>query len=379
MRHSYVENFNPQILRQCREQLCLDQETVSTKVKRIKEIEAGTAKLTFNQMDILANLYQVPRWIFIAKNLPAEYQFGKTIPAFRQFSTKNANLFNNFGARALLTHAERLRRLIIEFREEQQMPIQPFQHVNIVENFAPMAISLRKWLGVTERALTFAQWREKIEAKGIFVFMSGKYNGRFKIDPDAFRGLSVYHNQLPIIIINDSDAKKAQPFTLLHELGHILRKETVIDDHINNKVETWCNEFAGNLLMPLDMFNEELSKITINDWDLDTVEKLSRKFKASSHACLIRIKQLGLIDGKQSDRLESVLKKRLDDYRKKSKESKGGPSRERPTEVINQYGHLFSRTVVQAHYNQEISLHKLCQLFDLKQPRHGLRIMELLK
>ena len=60
------------------------------------------------------------------------------------------------------------------------------------------------------------RWRQLVEAKNIFVFMTGKYPGALRVGKE-FRGFTVYNPLLPTIVINDSDAQKAQSFTLWHD------------------------------------------------------------------------------------------------------------------------------------------------------------------
>ena len=68
------------------------------------------------------------------------------------------------------------------------------------------------------------------------------------------------------------------------------------------------------------------------------------------------------------------LKKENEKLQKKLKESGGGPARNRPQEVINQYGHIYTRALFQAYHNQEIGLHKLSQALDLKRTGYVLEV-----
>jgi Zn-dependent peptidase ImmA (M78 family) len=198
------------------------------------------------------------------------------------------------------------------------------------------------------------------------------FSFRHYIDKTLFRGLTIYHTRLPIIIVNDADAKKAQSFTLFHELGHLLRKESTIDywEDYPNDVETWCNELAGNVLMPAEQVISAVDKID----DLDAVKRIAGFFQVSPYACLVRLRQMRMIDRNTYDIFEAELK---DEYRmlqKKLKESSGGPPRNRSLEVLNQYGRIYATAVFQAYHNQEIGFHKLCRLFDLKNPSHVLEL-----
>ena len=63
---------------------------------------------------------------------------------------------------------------------------------------------------------------------------------------------------------------------------------------------------------------------------------------------------------------------------KKLKDSTGGPSRDRPQEVLNQYGHIYTNVLFQAYHNQEIGLHKLSKLFNLKKSSYVLEMEGML-
>lgn len=369
-----VENINKDILRQCREQIGLSLSEAAKKVVKIAVIEQGDQKPTFKQLDILAELYKVPRWVFISDHLPEKYQLDKSIPAFRRLTDSNADVFSDYKVRSLTTRVERFRNMIIELHEDVGEPVRAFDPpiVSKTASSVSAAQQVRNWLKLSNERYIFTEWKEKLEQKGIFVFLSSKYKGWSHIDKTLFRGLTIYHSILPIIIINDSDAKKAQSFTLFHELGHLLRKESTIDgweDHLND-VETWCNELAGNVLMPAEQVLSAVDKID----DLDDIKRIAGVFQVSPYACLVRLRQMGIIDRNTYNNFEAKLK---DEYRmlqKKLKESSGGPSRNRPLEILNQYGRIYTTAVFQAYHNQEIGFHKLCRLFDVKNPSHALEL-----
>ncbi len=359
-----VENLNLNILLQCREQIGLDFFEVEKKVKSIVKIEEGKQKPTFKQLEKLAELYKVPRWVFVSEHLPEKYQFKKHVPAFRQFIDSKTDIFNNHKIRSITTKIERFREFIIELRDDMGEPIEPFDAPSLQNNPNPgrAAEIVRKWLGVDD-SLDFKQWKEVLENKGVFVFLTSKYKGWSHIDKFTLRGLAIYHSKLPIIIINDSDFKKAQSFTLFHELAHLLKKENALDNwNYQDNTEKWCDNFAGNVLMPVAQMQFKANDIN----DLDAVKKIAQKFKISTYACLVRLRQLQIISKKTYTNFEAQLQDEYKKLQKKLKENKGGPARDRPKEIINQYGHIYATALFQAYHNKEIGLHKLTRLFDLK-------------
>ena len=291
-----VENINKDILRQSREQIGLSLSIAAKKVAKIAVIEQGDQKPTFKQLDTLAELYKVPRWVFISDHLPEKYQFDKAIPAFRQLANSNADVFSDHNVRSLTARVDRFRKMIIELQEDMGEIVPVFNPPKVSKNAAPdhAAQQIRDWLKLSNDRHDFAGLKKMLEEKGIFIFMTSKYMGWSHIDKALFRGLTIYHSRLPIIIINDSDAKKAQSFTLFHELGHLLRKESTIDDWEDflNEVEAWCNELAGNVLMPAEQILSAVDSID----DLDAVKDIAKSFQVSPYACLVRLRQMQIID-----------------------------------------------------------------------------------
>ncbi|MBT6339164.1 MAG: ImmA/IrrE family metallo-endopeptidase [Desulfobacula sp.] len=369
-----VENINNDILRQCREQIGLSLPVVAKKVAKIAAIEQGDQKPTFKQIDTLADLYKVPRWVFISDHLPEKYQFDKAIPAFRQLADSNADVFSEHKVRSLTARVSRFRELILELREDMGEPVTAFHPPDLKRNATPdfVAQQVRDWLDLTEESFEFSKWKEMLEEKNIFIFMTSKYMGWSHVDRALFRGLAIYHQKLPIIIINDSDAKKAQSFTLFHELGHLLRKESAIDDWsaYHQRVEKWCDELSGNVLMPAEQILSAVDNID----GLDAVKDIAKCFKVSPYACLVRLRQMMIIDQGAYLGFEAQLKAEYRKLQKKLKESDGGPARNRPQEVLKQYGHIYANALFQAYHNKEIGLHKLCQAFDLKRASYALEM-----
>ena len=220
-------------------------------------------------------------------------------------------------------------------------------------------------------AYKLTEWKRMLEDKNVFIFTTSKYPGWSKVAPDEFRGLSIYYDTLPIIVINNSDALKAQSFTLFHELGHLLKKQSVLDEQkemeIQGDEEKWCDMFAGEVLMPQEDFLHEVE--TFSDEEplekqIKQIKKLANKFQVSSYAFLVRMRHLDIITQSQYNQLVDQLRKNYLAYKNKLKG--GGISRNIAKEALEQYGTIYSKAVAQMYRNQEIGLHKFCKLFGIK-------------
>ncbi len=103
MANARVDKVNPLIFQQCREQTGLSIEKAQEKagVKTLGKIETGKTKPTFNQLERLAHLYNVPQWIFLKEQLPSQYRF-RSIPSFRRFADASP-VFDNYKVRVITT------------------------------------------------------------------------------------------------------------------------------------------------------------------------------------------------------------------------------------------------------------------------------------
>ena len=276
--------------------------------------------------------------------------------------------------RKLVVRVEQYRDLFIELRQHMDDPVQHFtlpalEKTNNIEKTVDTAVdTTRKWICIKE-PLDFEKLKELLEEKGVFVFLTGKYKGWSYIE-QAFRGLTITHSTTPVIIINNSDSKKAQSFTLMHELGHLIRGDTSIDGKSTTDadIEKWCDLFSGKMLMPAH--SEFWQRLVSND--LADIKRLAQQFKVSPYACLVRLRQLQKIDQQTYSELEAKLDDEYKKLKEKQKNRSGGAQRDRVKEVRTQFGTPFINTVLTAWHSQEITLHKATKLLDLKRPQQFL-------
>lgn len=378
-------DINTATLKRCREQMGLSLEQVEKHIRTIATIEQGLKKPTFKQMDTLEELYEVPRWVFIADKLPERYHYNSS-PSFRQY--KNASIFDN-SIRKLIVRIEDYRKLILELREDLGEPIPEFSPPpSIDKNPEQAATTIRQWLGL-QKPLEFSEVKNLVEQKNIFVFMTSKHKGWAHIDKQ-FRGLCIHHTTLPIIIINDSDARKAQSFTMIHELGHLLKKKTSIDEWTddNNNEEEWCNDIAAATLMP------DIKECPSN---LADIKKAARKMKVSNYAFLVRSHKLDKINYDKYKLLEKELYSEYEQPRKQTRKKAVQQVASEPTgnnirtrilkipripkidknhiaKVKNQYGSIMINTVLDAYHSDNLGLHRVGQLLGLKTTKQVLEL-----
>lgn len=120
----------------------------------------------------------------------------------------------------------------------------------------------------------FSRLREASETAGIFVFIAADLGSHHStIAANVFRGFAIADKIAPFVVINGKDAQPARSFTLLHELAHIWLGQTGVSGGIfteaptntNARIERFCNDVAGEFLLPNQHFIENIQAFDKSD------------------------------------------------------------------------------------------------------------------
>ncbi|MCY4086705.1 MAG: XRE family transcriptional regulator [Actinomycetia bacterium] len=164
-------------------------------------------------------------------------------------------------------------------------------------------------------------WITAAEQLGVLVMQNGD------VPPEEMRGFSSPHRDVPVVVLNTKDHPCARAFTVLHELGHLLRTRTGVQSE--SRDEEWCNEFAGSVLMPLESFRVDLE----NEWKhspgIDAIDEVARQYGVTSQAAAVRASRRRIIAESDIDRVFQIIKSR--EQRRKQKQTEksqgGDPNR----------------------------------------------------
>jgi Zn-dependent peptidase ImmA (M78 family) len=121
-----------------------------------------------------------------------------------------------------------------------------------------LGFSLAEFRQQATMQAAFSYLRDKVEASGAFVLLLGNL-GSFhtNIPSGVFRGYAIADPVAPFIVVNDQDAYVAWAFTTLHELAHLWLGTTgVSGGSIDTQIESYCNDVAGEMLLPALEMNE---------------------------------------------------------------------------------------------------------------------------
>lgn len=175
-----------------------------------------------------------------------------------------------------------------------------------------------------EQARNHADFLKKLSDRaqdlGVIVMRGGTLglNNKQKLDPDEFRGFSIYHAVAPVIFVNSRDHPAAQVFTFVHEFVHTVLGESGVSDlpflsprsvDITSppERERVCNEAAAEVLAPGDRLRQLLGP----PWDLEAFHKAARTLKVSASVVIIRSGELGLLG---RDKVRDLLAQLREQY-----------------------------------------------------------------
>lgn len=115
-------------------------------------------------------------------------------------------------------------------------------------------------------------------------------------DPDKFWGFSniVPGTKIAIVVLNShpdvpNDRKR---FTALHELGHLVMD---LDNFSEKDQETYCNHFAGAMLITKEKLLEEIGTGKRNKVFISELGQLKKQYGISISALLYRLKNCNII------------------------------------------------------------------------------------
>jgi Zn-dependent peptidase ImmA (M78 family)/DNA-binding XRE family transcriptional regulator len=306
--------YNPAVLAWARKRAGLDEQEVAKRAHVSEESlhawETGSATPTVRQGRVLAKVYGRPFLEFFSKNVPDLPEVA-LVPDFRMYSGKSTKE-DAFQLAEIQRWAEEQRLNTIALFDEigEQPPILSsnltFSLTDDAENAASIvrevvSLPIEYQLDLkADKAASFPNiLRDRIENLGILVLKETKL-GQFRA-----RGLCLFASPLPVIVFA-SEAPSAQAFTLAHELGHVMLRQSGISGSVTElngtttfakEVENWCNRFASAFLVPQPALSRYFSKPeeVLPSIPRETIKFLAERFKVSQHAMLLRLVSLGYV------------------------------------------------------------------------------------
>jgi Zn-dependent peptidase ImmA (M78 family) len=195
----------------------------------------------------------------------------------------------------------RLRRVVLDTRFELKGTIAPFIYSGDLSSTTTLALQLRDYLGISyemQKATTSARKffllvRSRIEEKGVMVA------GFDRVPLAIARGIALYFDELPIIGVNSEDRPPAKTFSMIHELVHVLKRQSAACNEIGplpslDEEEVFCNAVAGEFLVPADLLRQE-NEVGKMDIDVEAIAALASRYSVSREVIARRLLDQGRI------------------------------------------------------------------------------------
>jgi Zn-dependent peptidase ImmA (M78 family) len=331
--------------------------------------EKGKSQPTFAKAHDLADLLHIPfGYLFLSKQPATEVP----LPDLRTLTGRPPKTSLDFldvlyGA---LTKQEWYRDYI---REQGAKKIRFVSSVDQKAGVETVAMKIRDTLSINNALREVANdWDKYValliaqcELAGILVMRSGLVGNdtRRKLNANEFQGFSITDDYAPLIFINGQDFKRAQIFTLAHELAHICIGESGICYSAEapiarggRNLETFCDAVAAEVLVPKGEFSAEWDK----EEDKLPIAKLSRRFWVSTFVVLRRAVETDKITRTEYQSLvrQESLKRRA------VKRGRGGPDYYKA--VMPRHSNRLSKAVIRDVYQGGTLIRDGARLLDLK-------------
>lgn len=121
-------------------------------------------------------------------------------------------------------------------------------------------------------------WIDAVEALGVLVMQDGT------LPLEMMRGFASTHPMVPAVVVNTQDDARARAFTAVHELGHLMLEAA--GKPVGSETESWCDEFAGEVLMPSAVFRQVFGGTRSSD-SLERIDEVALKFGVTPRAAAV--------------------------------------------------------------------------------------------
>lgn len=186
------------------------------------------------------------------------------------------------------------------------------------------------------------------------------------------RGICIAEFPLPTIVFT-SETPTAQAFSLAHEFGHVLLKQSGVSGASDrtadtSTVEGWCNRFAAAFLMPADYIRVLAGPRPMQPAPMIEDARLAshaKTLRVSPQAMLIRLVQLGYVDRAY---YQNVKKPEFDSQ--EPFKQGGGQPEYYGVRYRSMQGDLYTGLVLQAWSMGRITNHNAGEFMGIKNMSH---------
>lgn len=265
----------------------------SSAVDKLAAIEYGEKEPSRPQLVRMADQYHRPLLTFYLSKPPKQGVRGVDFRALPEGYSRSDDALLDALIRDVRARQSMVRAVLEDEDEAEPLPFVGSHQIS--DGREAVLDALRELLGVDSSqyraqataSAAFDLLRRNAEASGVFVLLKGDLGNHVTaIDVRVFRGFSIADEVAPFVVINDQDARTAWSFTLLHETVHLLLGQTgVSGSYTESEVEQFCNDVAGEFLLPAEAMDELNQLVGDDNSDIamasERISAFARKAKVS--------------------------------------------------------------------------------------------------
>lgn len=370
-------NITPHVLKWARESAKISVETAASRVRKAPEKiikwENGESMPSISDARTLANFYKRPFALLFLPEIPDDFQ---PLQDFRKKGAKPLSTASIFIMREIQEKQSWMRQVFLNENEPKLSFVGKFDHHSDPVKVANDILNILKISsGNYFEKDPLKEWQSQTEKKGIFISKAGRIHSKMLLDTEEFQGFAIADEYAPFIFINTKDWKTAQLFTMVHEIAHIWINQSSISGDLPiatnerehfNPIELFCNEVAGNALMPAKMMNEIDKSVFVSD---NEILKNAKKFGVSVLAFLTRSLRLNLIDFETYSTLKHNTEIKFNEFLKDQEANKSDKKTgfaDYNRFQVNKNGKLFTSIVLDAYKGGRIEPTQFSTLLKLK-------------
>ena len=347
MKSAMTIHVSPAILVWTRETAGLSVEDAASKIglttsptssaaEKLHAMEQGEKQPTRGQLNSMANAYRRPLLTFYLEEPPRVASQGTDFRQTPEARGPKANGLLNALLRDIRARQETVRGMLEDEDDVRRLAF--VGSVSIDQGVAHAVRAISETLGFDPAAdrpgdadALFRRLRTASEEAGVFVLVLRDLgNHHSTIDASVFRGFAIADNIAPFVVINATDAKSARSFTLIHELAHVFLGQTGVSGTVATgkpttdtaRAERFCNDVAGELLLPGELFLAAVAEFPADDVAAarTAVEAIAARWSVSEPMVAYRLHRMGRLTSGAYDSLRAMYHARLQAKLAKDKE-----------------------------------------------------------
>jgi Zn-dependent peptidase ImmA (M78 family)/DNA-binding XRE family transcriptional regulator len=336
-----IKTIIPKTLKALREMHGFTMEEIAKKLKtsaeKIKQVEEGGSFFTLSQIKKLADVYHISLAAFFSDSIPQ-------IPVIPDYRLNREKRLGPQVFRAQKKACYLSKELAMSSDRESTIPSFGETEATYLANAFRKFLELEIIKNKTSNEI-LKRYKSAVEEKMFVPIIEYPFKAK---DVRAFSMLS----KVSIIALNENDKPEVKLFSLFHEIGHLLRKNSglcSIDIEFKNQqeIETYCNQFSAEFLVPQNDLKIEIRNRGFSQFNYEAVSGLAQVYGVSKQVIMLRLLWLGFVAREEYHQFKNQ-------YQEPMEKKKSG--RKNWEEVFfNRAGGLILREIEMAYKRGDIS------------------------